>query len=54
MPIDTMTSKDITPITEVRKRAVDSLVDAREPERKKDESPAGGNPEDGRKSVYIQ
>jgi hypothetical protein len=49
-----MTSKYITPITEVQKRAVDSLVDAREPERKKDESPAGGNPDDDRKQVYIQ
>jgi integrase len=50
----TMTSRYITPITEVQKRAVDSLVDAWEPERKKNESPSGGNPEEDRKPVYIQ
>jgi integrase len=50
----TMTSKYITPITEVQKRAVDCLVDARTPERKKDESLGGGNPENVRNSVYIQ
>jgi integrase len=50
----TMTSKYISPITAVQKRAVDCLVDAKEPGRKKDESPAGGNSEDDRKQVYIQ
>jgi len=49
-----MTSRYITPISEVQKRAVDSLVDAQEPGRKKDESPAGGKPADDRIPVYIQ
>jgi len=50
----TMTSRYITPILEIQKRAVDSLVDAQEPERKKDEGPAGGSLDDDRKPVYIQ
>jgi integrase len=50
----TMTSKYITPITEDQKRAVDCLVDAPGPGRKKDENPAGGYPDEGRKSLYIQ
>jgi integrase len=50
----TMTSKYITPITEVQKRAVDSLVDAREPERKKNERPAIESLDEGHKPVYIQ
>ena len=50
----TMTSRYITPILEIQKRAVDSLVDDTEKERKKNESPLGGNPADDRKPVYIQ
>jgi hypothetical protein len=49
-----MTSKYITQITDAQKRAVDSLVDAGELERRKDESPGGENSEDDRKPAYIQ
>ena len=50
----TMTSKYITQISDVQKRAVDSLMDEPESIRKKNESPAGGNSEDDRKQIYIQ
>ena len=49
-----MTSKYITQITDAQKRAVDSLVDAGELERRKDENPGGENSEDDRKPAYIQ
>jgi len=50
----TMTSKYITPITEVQKRAVDSLVEGREPERKKNESLSNEASDERRERVYIQ
>ena len=49
-----MTTKYITPITEDQRRAVDSLVDASRPERKKNESPALESLDEGHKPVYIQ
>ena len=50
----TMTSRYITPILEIQKRAVDSLVDDTAKERKKNESTPGENSVDDRKAVYIQ
>jgi len=49
-----MTSRYITPILEIQKRAVDCLVDTREPERKKDESPIRETLDTDRKPLYIQ
>jgi integrase len=50
----TMTSKYITPVSEIQRRAVDSLMDEPEEKRKKSESPAGEIPDEDGKRVYIQ